>query len=175
MRGDILYKILYTLEDTGIISFNLLLANFRASKGRYFSSSTFSYETDRLDKKHHEYRFDREEKRRMQNYISKLRKEGLVAGKEDAIKISEKGKDKLKKLGNKRKLNKLYYRPQIGKRLIIVSYDLPVAFNKERHIIADILKSLGFNLVHRSVWIGKVKLPADFIEALKNMNVIKFV
>ena len=62
-----------------------------------------------------------------------------------------------------------------GNTVIIVSYDLPIAFNRERDILREILKILGFNLIHKSVWVGKVKLPEQFIIALEKLKILSFV
>ena len=49
------------------------------------------------------------------------------------------------------------------------------AFNRERNILRDILRMLGFNLIHKSVWIGKVKLPERFIADLQRLGILEYV
>ena len=48
-------------------------------------------------------------------------------------------------------------------------------FNRERDILRDIMKLLGFNIIHQSVWVGKVKLPKQFIIDLEIMGILKYV
>ena len=57
----------------------------------------------------------------------------------------------------------------------MVSYDIPIAFNKERNILRDMLRMLGFNLIHKSVWIGKVLLPDKFIVNLSKLGILDYV
>ena len=59
--------------------------------------------------------------------------------------------------------------------MTIISYDLPVAFNKERNILRDMLRVLGFNLVHKSVWVGKVVLPERFVADLSRLGILDYI
>ena len=58
---------------------------------------------------------------------------------------------------------------------IIVSYDIPVLFNRERDGLRNVLKVLGFKMVHKSVWVGKVKLPEQFISMLEKCGILEYV
>src|SRR3989338_2781325 len=60
-------------------------------------------------------------------------------------------------------------------KVIIISYDLPTAFNRERNILRDILRMLGFEVIHKSVWVGKVKLPKKFIVKVGQMGILDFI
>ena len=57
----------------------------------------------------------------------------------------------------------------------MISYDIPIAFNRERNILRDILRMLGFNLIHKSVWIGKVLLPERFVGDLIKLGILDYV
>jgi len=59
--------------------------------------------------------------------------------------------------------------------VIVISYDIPVAFNKERNILRDMLRTLGLYMVHRSVWVGKVVLPERFVIDLNKLGVMDYV
>jgi len=59
--------------------------------------------------------------------------------------------------------------------VVVVSYDIPIAFNRERNILRDMLRMLGFNLVHKSVWVGKVLLPEKFVADLSRLGIIDYV
>ena len=72
-------------------------------------------------------------------------------------------------------LNRNLYKKQEGDRVTVISYDIPVAFNKERAILRDILSELDFHLVHKSVWVGRVILPKRFIADLNRMGILDYV
>ena len=63
----------------------------------------------------------------------------------------------------------------MGDKVIVISYDIPVAFNKERNILRDMLRMLNFHLVHKSVWVGKVALSKRFIADLNRLGILDYV
>jgi len=81
----------------------------------------------------------------------------------------------LNKFKNSPLLNKEDYKNKIGERVVVISYDIPVAFNRERNILRDILRMLGFNLIHKSVWVGKVLLPERFVGDLSRLGILDYV
>jgi len=58
--------------------------------------------------------------------------------------------------------------------IIVVSYDIPRIYQKERKWVIEILKILGFQMAHQSVWIGKIKLPQEFFEELNKKGILKY-
>jgi len=174
MKGDILYKILDTLEDKAMETsdfFEVMLgAGYGASLGE------FDKKYRRLEEARHDYQINRENKRRLQVYISKLKKDGLVSETSSGeIYLSQNGKRKLKNFNSDKSHHVFNYKKEPGDKIIIISYDIPVLFNRERRILRDILKMLGFNLIHKSVWIGKVKLPENFIKDVEKMGVEDYI
>ena len=134
------------------------------------------YQHNIRDQARHSYQINRERKRNLQKYIYKLKSQGfLLENPERKIVVSVKGKRKFESLKNDKIIDRKQYKKEVSDKVTIVSYDLPVAFNKERNILRDILRLLGFGLVHKSVWVGKVKLPKQFILALEKLGIIKFV
>ena len=169
-----MYNILDFIENRSIDMIDFFVAFLKAGYGA--SMNKIDYEYNILKKKRDKDYFDRERKRRLQKYISKLTKEGLIAKDfNNKLSISLKGKERLKKLRENRILDKRQYQNEKGDKIIIVSYDLPVIFNKERNRLRDTLKILGFNMVHKSVWVGKVKLPKEFFIALEKLNILDCV
>jgi hypothetical protein len=81
----------------------------------------------------------------------------------------------LDKFKNSPLLNKKDYERKIGESVVVISYDIPVAFNRERNILRDILRMLGFELIHKSVWIGKVLLPERFIVDLSKLGILDYI
>ncbi len=174
MRGEIAYKILDFLEDKSMEAADFvsgfLAAGYGASMGK------MEYQFSIRDQKRHTYQIDREKKRNLQKYIYKLKSEGFLSeNQEGKILVSTKGKKRLESLKKNKVLDRNEYKKEISDKVTIISYDLPVAFNKERNTLRDLLRLLGFKLIHKSVWVGKVKLPKQFILALEKLGILKFV
>jgi len=174
MRGEIIYKILDFIEDASLSAIDLTSAFLRAGYGA--SMSKIEYEDRLLNISRENYKFERAEKRHLQVYIAKLKNQGLlIENSSNKIILSKKGKKKLKLLKRKKIFNPNSYSKAPGDKVIIISYDLPISFNYERNLLRDILRILGFNMVHKSVWIGKVKIPKEFIDALQMLGILRFV
>ncbi len=174
MRGDILYKILDFLEDQSLDALDFMTAFLKAGYGA--SMSKIDYEYKIQSRKSESYKVEREQRRHLQKYISKLKSDGLILeNSRNEILISAKGQEKLKLLKQAKILDKNLYKKEKGNRVIIISYDLPVPFNKERDQLREILKVLGFSMVHKSVWVGKMRIPKDFISALEKAGILKFI
>jgi hypothetical protein len=174
MKGEILYKILDTLEDgaMAIIDFHnsIISAGYGASLGR------LEYEQEKRNEKRWQYQRDRENRRKLQKYISKLKSDGLITeNSSSGIFLSRKGKDKLSSLKQKTVIDKYSYKKETDNKVIVISYDVPIRFNKERRILNEILDILGFNRVHKSVWVGKIKLPKQLIEDLEKMKILEYI
>ncbi len=113
---------------------------------------------------------------KFKNYLAKLKSNGLILENEmKQIYLSERGKKKLNKFKNSPLLNKEDYKKKMGEKVVVVSYDIPIAFNKERNILRDMLRMLGFNLIHKSVWVGKTKLPKEFIHDLEKLGILNYI
>src|SRR3989338_2355323 len=174
MRGEIIYKILDFLEDRSIDTADFLTAILKSGYGASMTKIDREYNIAR--QKSYSYQIKRERKRDLQKYIYKLKREGLIKeNSKKQVALSDKGKNKLLLLNRQRILSKNFYQNQAGDKVIIVSYDIPLPFNKERAILRDILKVLGFSIIHKSVWVGKVKIPPDFIIAIEKFLIIKFI
>ncbi len=174
MRGDILLKILGFLENQSAEITDLfgafLDAGYGASMGRVEHKYRIRHE------KRYVQQINRDKKRHLQKYLFKLKTDGLILeNASQQIKLSTKGRKKLGSLKKNRILDRSLYKKENGDRVIIISYDVPISFNKERNILRNILRVLGFNMVHKSVWIGKVKLPKQFIIALEKLEILEFV
>jgi len=174
MKGEAIYKILDFIEDTSLNMTDITMAILSAGYGASMGKIDREYEV--LARDRDTYRINRDKKRRLQIYLSKLKSEGLIAeNSSNKTILSLEGKKKLNFLRKRKILNKDSYTKEIGDRMIIVSYDIPMPFNKERAILRDILRRLGFNIVHKSVWIGKVKLPKEFILAVGELGIHEFI
>ncbi len=115
-------------------------------------------------------------KQTLHELLYKLRKDGLVERKKKSGKIvltiTEKGKGALKKLQTRLKfsLPKIVYskKPDIGVKIVI--FDIPESERRKRGWIRSALRHFNFKMLQQSVWIGKLKLPNEFIDDLRKLN-----
>ncbi|MBI2627752.1 hypothetical protein HYW72_02370 [Candidatus Nomurabacteria bacterium] len=174
MKGEIIYKILNSLGNgvTDYIDFTnaFLRAGYGATGGK------IRYELSKIQEKRISSEINKQKIRNFQRYLSKLKSNGLILENHSKqIYLSEKGKNKLSNFQNSFPLNKDLYKKKTGETVMVISYDIPIAFNKERNILRDMLRMLGFELVHKSVWVGKVFLPERFIADLSRLGIIDYV
>lgn len=174
MKGEIIYKILGTVGDKMLDCVDFTNAILKAGYGA--TGKKIEYEFHKIQHRKIISNINNEKINNFNKYLSKLKSEGLILENNlKQIYLSDKGKNKLKNFQNSFPLNKDLYKKKIGERVIVVSYDIPIAFNKERNVLRDILRTLGFHLVHKSVWVGKVILPEKFIADLHRLEIIDFV
>src|ERR1035437_8655220 len=153
MKGDIIYKILDSLSNAMLNQVDFTAAFLKAGYGA--SGGKINYEFNKIQDKRIKKQIQKDKVLKFKNYLAKLTNTGLIL--ENGLKhiyLSEKGKNKLNKFKNSPLLNKEDYKKKRGERVVVVSYDIPIAFNRERNILRDILRMLGFNLIHKSVWVG---------------------
>lgn len=67
------------------------------------------------------------------------------------------------------------YVKEDDRRSTIVAFDVPERFKEKRHWLRSVLKNLGLRMVQKSVWLGKVKIPREFIDDLKKLKILDFV
>ena len=173
MKGSIKNKILDILEDgaMAIADFHnaIISAGYGASYGR------LEYEHNKRVDRRHEYQIYREEKRRVNKYIYKLKKDGIICHNSTGkIMLAKKGKDNLFMNKQNNLPDNDYYKKEYSDRFIVITYDIPVTYNKERRRIGEILSVLGFNAIQKSVWVGKMKIPKEFIDDLKKKKLLKY-
>ena len=174
MKGEIIYKILDSLSDVMLDQVDFANAFLGAGYGA--TGGKINYEFNKIQDKRISKQLKKEKILKFKNYLAKLKNSGLILENESKqIYLSEKGKKKLSKFKSYPLLNKEDYKKKIGERVVVVSYDIPVAFNRERNILRDMLRMLGFNLIHKSVWVGKVSLPERFVADLSKLGILDYV
>ena len=124
---------------------------------------------------------DREEKLRFYDLLYRLRKDGLIENinKENkkSLRITKKGAEKLENL-RLRKINdspQKVYKIENENTFKIIVFDIPEKHRKKRGWIREVLKNLKFKMLQKSVWIGKTKLPEEFMHNLKNFDLLPYV
>lgn len=174
MKGEIIYKILNSLGNEVLDYVDFTNAFLKAGYGA--SGGKIRYEYSKLQNKRFDSEINAQKINNFKKYLSKLKSEGLILKNNgDQIYLSDKGKKKLNNLQNSFSLNKDLYKSKAGDRVVVVSYDIPIAFNKKRDILRDMLRMLNFHLIHKSVWVGKVILPERFIFDLNRLGITDYV
>ncbi len=57
----------------------------------------------------------------------------------------------------------------------IVSYDIPEKDASKRVWLRTVLMHLDFRFLHKSVWIGKNKIPREFMEDIQRLRLIEYI
>lgn len=176
MRGETMIKILDTLfEASGdaVLGFEAFLrAGYGASSGKMM------YEFDRL-KTARDIR--RAAQIRYHSVLYKLKRDGLIkenttTGRKKLI-ITAKGKQRLSFLRSRRKdlLPPRRYSAKKSDVFTILAFDIPETKRKKRDWLRKALLQLGFAMIQKSVWIGKIALPEEFLSDLSENHIMEYV
>lgn len=174
MKGDVTLKILSAINDfvgdQGDLFDAFLKAGYGASVGKIdyeFKKAQEDRRQDLILKKH---------RRRYSNLVSRLRRDGLI--KEKSVALTGRGLRKLKTLKD-RYFNKLpdasSYSKEDGKKYVIIMFDIPEKEKKKREWLRSVLTRLGLKLAQKSVWIGRVKVPQNFLDDLAELKLTEYV
>ena len=75
----------------------------------------------------------------------------------------------------KNKLPTRHYGKTNQNKLVIISFDIPEKFRRKRDWLREVIRNLGYKMIHQSVWIGKTGIPKQFILDLEEMNILEYV
>ncbi len=182
-KGDIILKVLDIIEHftfgTADLFGAFLDAGYGASYGKIqYQASKRQNNNNWLEK---EAELKQKAKQRYHNLIYSLKKDGLI---EEKIKggrkfftITKKGKGKILLLKNKNKkmLPATSYQKESSDKFTIIAFDVPEIEKKKREWLRAVIKNLGFKMIQKSVWIGKIKMPKEFLDDLLKLRLVNFV
>lgn len=181
-KGDILLRVLENVAD-GVVDAALLFEAFLEA-GHDASQRKIEHT--------HERQYDRYllrtsergkgsgERVGYQKFISRIRKDGLVEqkGERGTLLLTKRGKDKLMALQD-RKQRMLppvrRYDAERADAFTIVAFDVPERFKRKRDWLRAALREIGFTFVQKSVWLGKMKLPEDFLEDVRTLKLSEYL
>ena len=107
---------------------------------------------------------------------SRLKKDGLI---KDDLTLTCKGIDFVNSFLNKshyvKKLPPCSYEHTSDKTFILVIFDIPEKLRRYRAWLRNVLKSLDFTLLQKSVWMGEEKLPNQFLKDIHEMRIIRYI
>jgi DNA-binding transcriptional regulator PaaX len=178
-KGDITLSILNALKDGAGDFEDIVVAYLNAGYGA--SVSKLRYEKRKAE----EARMKRVQKRAQELELRKkcsrmvyyLKKSGLISQNRKFFNTTDRGKKKLDELREKmlKNLPLVDYPKEKAPQLVLVSFDVPEKERRKRAWLRDVLRYLDFKMVHKSVWLGKFKIPKRFVEDLRKMHLIDFV
>ena len=116
----------------------------------------------------------RVKKKHFDTLIYKLKRDGLILQKGEKLMTTASGKANIKKLAKKLPSPKVYEK-SAGEELLIVMFDIPEKQKNKRQWIRSALKEMGFKMIQKSVWSGKVSLSRRFLEDLSKLNLVDYV
>lgn len=183
MKGDVSIKILEVIGDfagTAADIFGAIVSsNYGASYGKL--QYEISKRQNRRIEKSTERDFEKQTKQKYYNMLYYLKQSGLIEeeqkNNERFFLLTKKGKEKLAYLKeqNKRRLPETVYLKEENNKFVIVVFDIPELEKRKREWLRAVLINLGFKMIQKSVWMGKVKIPKEFLEDLFKIKLVDFV
>lgn len=178
MKGDLLLRALEIIGEIACDTREFLSVFLSSSKSNYSGLKSYY---NRLAPKKGGW-LDKKVLDRNKYYVllSRLKSAGFITkGAKDgsAWAITKAGLIKLKLLRQKEKNNfpENKYQKEKSDHLIIFGFDIPEKEKRKRNWIRRILIGLGFTMLQKSVWMGKVRIPGKFIEDIRRLGLIEFV
>ncbi len=174
MRPETRLKILEFLEGSAELVEDLLSVFTMPYRTSY---SRMDY---LLQKRHEEADriVSKRTRRSFHNFLYRLKKDGLITkmdrNKKTFFKLSPRGKEILQKLRSVI-LPSAKHENKEENTLKIVIFDIPEKEKNKRDWLRSALKNLDFNMIQKSVWMGKSKLPEEFIRDLGQLNILSYV
>jgi DNA-binding PadR family transcriptional regulator len=189
-RGDKTLKLLEILKEAALDTADLLDA---------FITSGYGASLDTIQSKAADSSFRsrfksdiskneiKKEYNRFYSMVRRLEKDGLIEkkgkeknkGKKNFFMITQKGKEKIGFLRNVKKrmgsLPSSDYKGRKSNRVTIVMFDIPEKERNKRAWLRSILGRMKFEMIQKSVWMGKVTLPKEFLNDLKDLKLIDFI
>lgn len=117
-----------------------------------------------------------EELNRFYSMLSKLKKQGLVKkinnGKQSLWRLSRSGLNKWLFLNSvkKKSLPTMKLASPENEHLKVIVFDIPEKLKNYRDWLRQTLINFGFQKLQKSVWVGKTKLPEEFLFKLRDYN-----
>lgn len=124
-------------------------------------------------------KFLKKEKQKFYSSLSRLKRQGFVSKKikdnKTFWKITALGEKRLEKINNIFHFPKLNYKQEKSNDVVLIIFDIPEKERNKRAWLRSNLSALGFTLFQKSVWMGKNKLPEEFLKALSGLNLINYI
>ncbi len=183
MKGELTLKILETLGEMAVGTAELFAAIMVAGYGA--SPNRISYLQEKIHARGAQEKRRREHeaqiRRKYSNLLSKLKREGLIAEHKKGMGafltltfLGTRKRDALR-ARHAHALPSPHYPKEQGTRLLIVAFDVPEKERHKRDWLRCVLKNLGLRRIQKSMWIGKVKIPREFLEDIRTLRLTEHV
>ena len=125
---------------------------------------------------------EEQERHRFYSILTKLRKQKIIQKNRNkgitAWNITSKG---LEHIGRLREAirnafpSKEKYEQKSASEWIIIIFDIPEKERRKRDWLRTVLKHLKLQKLQKSVWIGKISIPEEFLDDLDNLRILDYV
>lgn len=179
MRGDITKLFLETLTETAESAGDIFIAFLNAGYGASYGKLERELEEVKAKRVGQEIERTLREKFNRMSYV--LKEDGLVEkkgrGTTATFSITKKGERKLKELRRK-KMKSLpdtnYPKPE-GDVVVLATFDVPEKERTKRAWLREALTNLGFSPVQQSVFVGRGRIPKQFMHDLYEIKIHEYV
>jgi len=182
-RGEILFTILERLSEAAIDAADMFDAFLTAGYGA--SVGKIEYEFRRRKRTRNRGSQSRLHeaalRRRYYDMVYRLKRDGLIEETSKKTRkffsITAEGLRKLSHLRSSRRerLPLPLYSKEEGARWLIVAFDIPEREKRKREWMRTALRNLGFTMVQRSLWKGRIKVPRKFLEDIRRLNLVNCI
>ena len=175
MRGSITSKILEVILDGTGQAADVIAAILQSGYGA--SHYKLQKNLREQENKRELRRAHAREEQKLHSRIYKLKKEGFIISGKNGLSITSRGMKKLDALNNSlsRSVPFTDYRKENSAETVIISFDIPEKEKYKRDWLRKTLIELGFSMLQKSVWIGNVKLPEEFINDLREIKIFNYI
>lgn len=170
--GDAMKTVLMVLAGSAFFTLELIDEVFGGTK------SVYKNEKRRKDSIffNSEKSYTDTERQRFYSLLNKLKNQGFIKKKQSKDgslwNITKRGFEKLGLINKKKKHE---YDSVKDNKVKIITFDIPERERWKRAWLREALSIQNFSMLHQSVWVGKNKIPEQFLEDLHDMNLIKHV
>lgn len=120
---------------------------------------------------------ENKERQLFYNLLWKLQKQGLVEKRKRSWFITKKGEEREALILGRWKIElpSRKYESEKSNALKLVIFDVPERERRKRFWLRSALLRMDFERLQKSVWIGKVKIPEEFLEDLRRLNLLPYI
>lgn len=116
------------------------------------------------------------ERQRFYSLLNKLKNQGFIKKKHSKNgslwNITKRGFEKLGLINKKKKPE---YDSVKDNKVKIITFDIPERERWKRAWLREALVAQEFSMLHQSVWVGKNKIPEQFLEDLRDIKLINYI
>jgi len=170
-------KILEILGEGVLATFDVMGAVMESGYGASYLKLEQSVQ--RSAARREQFLVEARNRQRFSNLISKLKREGLISGDRRGLIITKLGKKRLSKIREAKSgrinLPTSAYGKKASKNFTLVIFDIPEIYKEKRNWLREVLIMMGFELLQKSVWIGRIIIPEEFVIDLKRLKIVDYV